>query len=190
MKYLIFIALVLPSLAKAHCPMPIDLESGSYCADILWDTGEKKLKGEFKPVKTLSPYLVPPGTIPQRWIYSRATIQIWQKGDASHTPVMIPDFRIFPWMHMASGHNHSAGYNFFEDTDTQSYRLQELAFQQMVGCWTLRWTTAGKDEEESSQMLTTVLDYTNLKPAENTEQEVLCDDLAGSPGHGGGHHEH
>ncbi len=193
MKYLLFLLVIIPGLAQAHCPYEVNIKDQSYCIDILWDQGEKKVKGQFESVETLSPVLIAMGEVPQKWIYSKAIITTWLKGDSKHTPVEIPHFRVFPYMHMNNGHHHSTGYEFLYDSLESVYVVQRIAFQQMPGCWSLRWTTDTKDQKNSSHLITNLSHFTNLEAHQIEEQISFCQNLTQTEldnGESESHHDH
>lgn len=191
MKTLIIIFALFPAMALAHCPIPLAVHGQSYCADVQWLNGDRKVQGEFESVEHLSPHLVQRGEIPQRWVYSKAEIQIWQKGDRAHRPQKIEGFRIFPYMHMQNGHHHSTSYDFQWDPNTETYLVSGVAFQEMAGCWSFRWTTSQEDRLVSSQFLMNVLDYSNASDAKNHEMAEHCANAGSGEDHGEDHdHSH
>ena len=174
MRTLLLFLFSLPMLAQAHCPYEVSYSNEAYCLDLEWDFGERKIKGEFKPTNTVTPYLIPHKEIPQRWIYSTAYLIVWKKGDKNHKPVEIPNFRVFPYMHMENGHHHSAGYDFLYDEAEEAYLFRRVAFQQMKGCWSLRWTTADKDLMASSKELLQITEFTNIDEQQKEKMVSFC----------------
>lgn len=179
MKLLISLLILLPSASFADCPYLVIAEGEDYCVDLRWDYGAKKVKGQFEETAEQTPYLNPMGTVPQKWIYSKALITTWKKSDVDQKFATVPGFRIFPYMYMQNGHSHSAGYEFFLDAADSVYVFERMAFQQMPGCWTLRWTTDPEDLEESSQFLLNMTDFANLNEAQVAKQIMFCDELGG-----------
>lgn len=169
--------LVLTSLIHAHCPLTIEHENGSYCADILWHKTEKKNKTVYTPTENNSPYWIVKNTVPQNWQYSVAEIRVWASGDASHSPVQIPEFRAFPYMFMSNGHHHSASHNFEWNSETQSYFLSNLGLVEMSGCWTLRWGYETHLTFGSTHHLQIISNYSNLDPETNEVLNAQCQDL-------------
>lgn len=161
MKYFTYLLIVLPGFASASCPNEVFSGDKNFCVGIEWDYGEIKVRGEFESTETLTPYLIPMGEVPQKWVYSKAYIIVWEKGDLKRTPVEIENFRIFPYMHMANGHHHSTGYNFFFDPTGRTYVFRRVAFLNMRGRWSLRWTTDSKDLKETSHLLTEISEFQN-----------------------------
>jgi hypothetical protein len=180
MKTLFFTFLILPILGHATCPKEIMSQDQSYCMEITWDYGEKKSRGDFKSSEELSPFLTPMKEIPQKWIYSKAYFKLWKKDDPSKTAVEVPNFRVFPFMHMENGHNHSASYEFDLDTQDKVYVFHKMSFRQMRGCWTLRWTTLPEDTMESSKLLMPVTEFTNLADSQIDQQVKICQRLIGT----------
>jgi hypothetical protein len=147
--FILTITFLFSHLAFAHCPLEIQVSPTEiFCADLKWSPP--------------SPVLIKSGTPPPLWIRSNATVQVWKKGDATHVPQVIPNFRIFPYMHMTSGHHHSASYTFVLDENTSTYEIKNLAFTEMPGYWSLRWTTDSTDSFETSQLLLIITSYTNI----------------------------
>ncbi len=181
-----------PALSHAHCPYEVSSHGNDYCIDVAWDFGEKKIHGQFETTEAETPYLVKQGTVPQKWVYSALIVTTWMKGDSNHVPVEIPDFRVFPYMHMINGHHHSAGYEFFFDSANEYYVFRRVVFQQMQGCWSLRWTVDDQDTKDSSQILFNITEYANLAEAEVEEQVQLCEDSGDTDDGGahGAHHNH
>ena len=173
MKFFIALMIAIPSIASAHCPLELDIDGTTYCGDAQWLNGERKIKGQWQETSELSPQLVAMGEIPQKWIYSKVSFVFWQKGDAHHKPVFIEDLRIFPYMHMENGHHHSTSYQ--EQWTDQTYLVSAVAFQQMRGCWSFRWTTEVDDALESSQALMNIVEFENLTPQENTTMASFCE---------------
>lgn len=187
MKIILLLIGMLPSLSFAHCPFEIESDGQAYCVDISWQKGEKKVQGLFKPTDKQSPQLIPMGEIPQKWIYSKADVFVWEKGDSNHTSQFIEDFRIFPYMNMEDGHHHSVSYDF--KYDSGKYTLQAMGFQKMPGCWSLRWTNEEHDQMGNSSFLMNVLDYENLTDDENHSMKSYC--TSGSGSNSGSHsHSH
>lgn len=189
MKIPLFLTLFFPLPVFAHCPYEVTSSNKSYCLELYWDTGEKKIKGQFEPSDVQTPYLVPVGEVPQKWIYSKVLISTWEKGDKNHKAVEIPGFRVFPYMHMKNGHHHSAGYEFNYAVNYEMYIVDRVVFQQMPGCWSLRWTTEKEDSMKGSQLLINMTNFRNLNEDQVVEQEKLCSEV-GQGHHGGGHGDH
>ena len=139
--------------AQPECPNPFEFNEIQYCAEVEWLKGEVKQRDEFFPSEVDSPFLNPMGEVPQRWIYSQAIIRTWLADDAEQTPVLLDGFRIFPFMHMNNGHNHSTYHEFTQDPEFSESRLTKMAFQSMHGYWTLRWTTGEGETLKGSQEL-------------------------------------
>ena len=183
MRYLFVFLFSLPSLSDADCPYQVSSNGEAYCLDIEWKQGEVKTRGEFEGTDIESPYLVPQEEIPQRWIYSKAEIITWKKSDSSQAPVEVPNFEIFPYMHMQNGHHHSTGYEFAYDSMNQRYVLSQVKFQSMPGCWSLRWTTSPENMhspenmQEISLHLMNVTNFTNLDPEQRDDQIEFCQNI-------------
>lgn len=181
--------LMFPLSAFAHCPIEIEMEAVSYCLDIQWIEGEKKSQGSFVEAESPSPHLVEAGQIPQKWIYSQAQIQTWKKGDTTHQPAVIENFRVFPYMHMTNGHHHSTSYEFSYDSQKGVYVLNRMALQEMAGCWSLRSTTQEGEDPSLSQFLQNIVDYPNLDETKNEKMATYCSEEPNPPADGG-HHQH
>lgn len=177
MKLLIFLTVMIHAWAQADCPLEVTVQGQDFCVDIHWESSEKKIRGQFEDAEALSPHLVPMGEIPQKWLYSRALIVLWNKSDSNQTPVQVPDFRVFPYMHMKNGHHHSAEYDFYFDSEQQAYVFRRVAFRAMPGCWSLRWTTDLDDFQETSALLQNITGFSNLSPEAVAEQEALCQSM-------------
>ncbi len=190
MKITKWLLIFLPTLSYAHCPIPFETDNQSFCAEIEWLSGERKVQGQFESVNYKSPQLNLRGEIPQKWVYSKMNIHVWEKGDHSHVPKFLKDFRVFPYMFMENGHHHSASYDFRWDSDEQVYILKGIGFQEMNGCWSLRWTTSEQDQLSSSHIFQTVDRFENLNERENDLIVKACQSLGESDsghGHGNGH---
>ncbi len=177
MKVLILSLSFLPFFAHAHCPHEIGVDNQIYCVAVEWLEGERKINGQFESTTFPSPHLITEAekTIPQKWIYSKADITLWKKGDSNHEPQSIKNFRVFHYMFMASGMHHDGGtYDFSQDPESGVYRIQSLAFQKMRGCWSLRWTTAAEDNVDTSAPLMLISRFSNLSHEENAMAESLC----------------
>jgi len=176
MKFILIALTMLPLIANAHCPIALDIKSEKYCTEIEWQKGDLKSKGQFVESDVLSPYLIPMGEIPQKWIYSKAQFAIWKDGDANHLPQEIPGLRIFPYMLMTDGHHHGASYEFNYDQNLQQYVLKAVGLQSMPGCWQLRWTTENTDDFTASAFLANIVTYSNLDESKNLEMAEVCAD--------------
>lgn len=191
MKNLLLVTIILgmPFFAKAHCPAEVVQNGKSYCASVEWLDGEKKIKGEFVGVDVETAYSIPMRERPQKWVYSRAAVSIWEKGDATHAPVFLEGFRVFHYMVMENGHHHDGGsYEFEKDTEGGVYLLSKMALHRMRGCWSLRWTFSHEDSMSESSELVKVDTYKNLSDAENEESMGFCMNSDG--GDHSGHHNH
>lgn len=203
MKYFVTsIILLFSTHSFAHCPYEIDTENENYCASIEWAKAEKKIKGTFKEVSEISPYLVSDKDLPPQWIFSKMKIKIWVSGDTSHEPVEIKNLKIFPYMTMTMGghHSHSTVHNFSYQQGSH-YNLSQVRFYEMEGCWSLRWSTdpnldidSMKSVSDSSTVLTNVTEYTNLSPDALFDVVNMCSICSTptdpqEPPHSG-HHKH
>lgn len=194
MKALILLLATLPQFSLANCPYPFENMGKKYCLDIQWESAELKNKGLFEPTNKMSPYQISMGAIPQKWVYSQAHFHIWAQGDKNHTPVHLPQLRVFPYMHMTNGHHHSTSYDFFYAQEEELYVLRRVALRQMSGCWSLRWTTHTEDSKSDSDFLLNITNYSNIKELGVENQEQLCqkfeEDSDSNDDHGNGHHHH
>lgn len=180
MKFITMTLFFFPLFSQAHCPFEINVDQQTYCLNIQWKMGDRKIQGQLTTSDQASPHLITMGTVPQKWIYSRAEFAIWKKGDSTHKPVHFKEFRIFPYMMMQNGHHHSAAYDFSYDAISNLYILSNTAFQKMKGCWSLRWTIEDSDNLKASQKLMDITDYQNLNDAEVLVQESFCMDASPS----------
>lgn len=184
-QIVIFLTMIgLNQISWAHCPLEIKTNGTTYCTDIEWQLAEKKINGEFLESTEQSPVLIASGTIPPLWLFSKARFSFWKQGDAKHVPQEIPGIRIFPYMQMTSGHHHSTAYEFLFDSTTTSYQVKNMAFTEMEGCWSLRWTTESQDDLSTSTTLLAVTAFTNI-PA---DQIATCKEGSGQTGHEHKHH--
>ena len=179
--------------ALAHCPMEISVGSESYCLDLQWLEADRKVQGNFEPAGQESPQLIRMGEIPQRWIYSKAHIQIWNKSDSTHEAQQIEGLEIYPYMAMENGHHHGTSFDFLWNEATQSYELSHMGLQAMRGCWSLKWRMAPEQEQSQGKVLMNLVDYKNLSAEENQNFAQFCGSAADSSGdngnhQGGGHH--
>jgi hypothetical protein len=174
MKFLIVLAAFLPSLVFAHCPMSLEVNGEQLCASVIWLNGDQKIKGQYHETAVLSPYLIPSGEIPQKWIYAKAEFLIWKKGDSTHTGQAPNGLRIFPYMIMQDGHHHSTSYELSFDSVSKKHIVAAAALQAMPGCWSFRWTTEANDDLSTSQHLINVSNYTNLSPVDNSKMNDFC----------------
>ncbi len=174
MKKLILATLLFPHWASAHCPIELTVSGTTYCTDAKWLNADKKIQGNLQETTEPTPYLIPMGEIPQKWLYTKVSFPLWVKGDSTHQPQSPANFRIFPYMTMTDGHHHPASYQFAWDSVTQSYVLSALALQNMSGCWSLYWTTESMDHLASSQKILDIIEYANLDDTENTAMASYC----------------
>ncbi len=181
----LILSLMFPTLALAECPVEIKSGNDVYCASVEWGFGEKKVRGDFIEVTDETPYMIPMQTVPQKWVYSKAFISLWRKGDVDESPVELEGFKVFPFMMMQNGHNHSTSYTFSYVEELKVYELSEFGFIAMKGCWSLRWTLGDEINLESSESLGQVVEYKNLSPEKNEVFAQFC-----SMPSGGGHGEH
>jgi hypothetical protein len=192
MKYFCALIIFLPNISFAHCPIALDVNGEQYCTSLNWLNGDKKIKGQLEETAVLSPYLIPSGEIPQKWIYAKAEFLIWKNGDSTHTAQTPEGLRIFPYMTMADGHHHSTSYEFNFDNANQRYVVAATALQSMPGCWSFRWTTDDMDDLATSQHLTNVSNYTNLSPTDNATMNDFCTAVSdgSNDSENNGHHHH
>lgn len=158
--------------AWAHCPVEFKYQSEDYCLDLQWQTGDLRQQGVYLPSTELSPVLNKRSVRPELWIYSKAHIAIWSKGDKNHAPIYLQDFKAYPFMVMAGGHSHGARSNLVYDEDLGVYVLSQMSFQEMSdGCWQIRFKASDQGEEI---ILQNIEFFTNLNPTENYDQSVMC----------------
>jgi hypothetical protein len=184
MKYVMMLSamLAVSEMAFGHCPLEVKIDSNTYCTDVEWLSSQQKINGAFTDSAELSPILILAGTIPPLWLHSTANFVFWKKGDAQHVPQEISGLRIFPYMHMSNGHHHSTAYEFSFNSTAGAYQLAKVAFTEMKGCWSLRWTTDTTDSLEASQLLLNVTAFTNVP----NDLAASCEGDEGS----GDEHEH
>ena len=181
---LILTLVVASEVSFAHCPLEININGTSYCTDIKWTLAQLKVSGQLTDSTESSPILIESGTIPPKWLYSKAQFTIWKNGDSQHVPQEIAGLRIFPYMHMSNGHHHSTSYEFAFNAETGVYQIEKVALTEMDGCWSLRWTVDATDTLETSQLLLNITSFTNT--AEN--MSALC--KASSDNSNDGHEHH
>lgn len=184
-KILLTITLLISSYSFAHCPSKISYEGDTYCADLKWQNTERKVRGLFVETDKLSPVLIPMREVTPEWEYSTALISVWKKADRDHVPVFLNGLRFFPYMNMVSGHHHSGAYELM--LTNEDYVLSQMAFHQMPGCWSVRWTFNVEDGMSDSAVLSKVMSYENVD--DNTEIIELCMAEGGDGGQGG-HESH
>lgn len=186
MKYFLAICIyVLSFSAQAHCPYAANINSVDYCFDYDWLAADKKTNGAYSESSEMSPYLNKKGSSPTKWLYSKATIRMWKKGDAKHAPVFLQDFIVFPYMIMAGGHHHGAASQFEYDNSAGVYILSGMSLQQMEGCWSLRWGVA--TDAAKAELISNIEAYTNLTVDENKNLATFC---VQDPAAETGPHEH
>ncbi|MEO0335649.1 MAG: hypothetical protein AAF202_04615 [Pseudomonadota bacterium] len=191
MKSIILVLLMLPLFSWAHCPHEVQSSGQSYCLDFIWDVGETKVRGEFQLSTEQTPYLIPNGDVPQKWVFSKAIVTTWKKGDVNHDPVVVPGLDIFGYMHMQDGHHHTAGRKeFYFDDENQYYVFRRVAFHQMPGCWSLRWAVNSDEKIETSRRLFNLTDFANLTAEGIEEQKGFCKGTGNGGESGGEHHHH
>ncbi|MCB0421612.1 MAG: hypothetical protein KDD61_11485 [Bdellovibrionales bacterium] len=178
MKYLAILLMMMTLKATADCPYTINWKAQSYCVSLEWLNGEAKSRGKFSDVNELSPYLISMGMSPNQWVYSQVAAKVWVAGEKEQTPVVIPGFRIFPYMMMSNGHHHSTRYDYVGPDQDGTYLLRRMAFHKMRGCWSLRWTTADEDLLDSSAELAQITEFVNLSEAEQKSIKELCQTLS------------
>lgn len=188
MKQWLITLLTIGSAAStyAHCPLELNIKEETYCTDIEWQMAQKKTNGMYVETEELSPSLIKKGTTPPLWFYSQAQMMLWKKGDPQHTPQTVPGFRVFPYMHMSNGHHHSTAYDFSLDSETLWYSISKIAFVEMPGCWSLRWTTDSVDSLETSMIL---MDITSFANSEGNAS-VNCKNNESPTDQGLEHHSH
>ena len=93
-------------------------------------------------------------TVAPKWLFSKAYAEIWRLDDPEKTPLELPGFRIFPYMHMGNGHHHGdPGAEFYFDENYEIYVLRRAKFHEMpMGHWSLRWTLDSSDSLETSEL--------------------------------------
>jgi hypothetical protein len=187
---LVLFSFFVSSAAFAHCPIPVKTDKGDYCIDVEWQKGDRMVKGALEATDQMSPFLNKMGEVPQKWIYSRALVRMWQNGDKNHVPVAIEGFRIFPYMLMTDGMHHIGTYKFEYSSTEAAYVISGFSLQEMMGCWSLRWTIESDDAVESSALAAPVVGYSNLDDAANLTATQYCDASAPVTPMPGGHHHH
>lgn len=193
MKNLLLVTIILgmPFFARAHCPTEIVQGQDTYCASVEWLLGDKKIKGSYVEVDVESPYRVPMREVSQKWVYSKAFVSVWAKGDHSQTPVFLNGFRVFQYMSMESGHHHGGEYDFEKLEAEGGYLLSKMSLHQMRGCWALRWTFSEEDSMGTSFEVFKIENYKNLSEMDNKMALGMCQDSGMSAGgHTSGHHGH
>lgn len=177
MKSFFLLLLLVPSFSYAHCPISFEVEGVSYCTDIEWLNGDYKVQGSLVPSSQMSPHLIAAGEVPQKWIYSRARFPLWLEGDRTHAPQMIAGLRVFPYMVMENGHHHSTSHEFEWNDGKQVYELTGVAFQEMPGCWSLRWTVAAAGSHENSHQLISISNFQNSPASPSHTLSQTCEVL-------------
>ncbi|MAF90081.1 MAG: hypothetical protein CL674_02325 [Bdellovibrionaceae bacterium] len=188
MKSLILGLFLLPQIALAHCPNSIFFQGKEYCTMVQWSAASIPDHWNVAGGSMPSPYLIPMRTNPKKHIFSNVSFQIWEKGDASHSPVQIENLHIFPYMIMDNSMNHSTKFSNHFDKETGTYVLENIAFHQMKGCWSFRYTFTDDLRLESSEFLTGISEFVNLSKEEQSALASKCENQSTSPSHG--HHNH
>lgn len=145
MKLFTFIFLI--STMTHACPLPLTYRGENLCVELQWQKADSFKNGEYKASSTDSPYLNPTGSKPAQWLYSRATLTVWKADDAQKTPLDVSGLRFLPFMVMKNGHHHSWNHALEFDTQKSIYTLWQTPFQQMEGCWQIRWIDSAKPHE-------------------------------------------
>lgn len=154
----------------AYCPFEFQYGDKTYCVDLEWTQGQKRIKGQYQESQEQSPYLNFLSVRPELWTYSRAYIYLWEKG-VGQTPVYVDKVKFFPFMVMKEGHSHGAKSHLEYDVQNNRYILSQMAFQEMKeGCWQLRL----KVENQEDFVLLDITDFANLTPEQNYDQSVMC----------------
>mgnify|MGYP001095359985 CR=1 FL=1 len=174
MKLLIAALSFIPALAFADCPNPFQLDNKDYCMNLQWEQTQKRIKADYEPASEMSPHLITMGEPQQKWRYSKATITFWEKADLKEKPIEIPNFKVFPYMNMKSGHHHGASHYFYFDKVLKTYTLEKMALQKMMGCWSLRGTTGKPNAMDDSVWVMDVTDFENLSEDEVLKQQSAC----------------
>ena len=177
MKWFLLTTLLLPFIAQADCSNQIEVDGNLYCVELSWLSAQSKSRGEFLDLDEPSPQLVAMREVPQWWRYSVAAIKLRSVEDKDEERVHLEGFRVFPYMHMQGGHHHGAAHSFEFDEDSELYLFSGVAFREMPGCWSLRWTAFEADDEEQSEQLFVVDSYANLSAAENERVVELCESV-------------
>lgn len=110
---------MLTQTAFAHCPIDLG-KKGNLCAQITWVSHPKL---NIKPTDKF---------------YSEADILIFVKGDKSHTPVVIKDIEIYPFMKMEGMTSHGTRYDLSVKSDGH-YKLSKMRFIHSSTDWYIRF---------------------------------------------------
>lgn len=164
--------LLLQSFSYADCPQStLIIDNQEYCAEVSWQNTDKKLNGEFYSTQVPSPYLNPRSAVPQNWHYSKLEVQIWESSDRNKQPVYFENLTIKPYMYMKNGHHHSTSYQYnFSDG---LYKLSNIAFHEMMGCWTLNWEYSNLQQG----VLLKIYNFNNLSESDKQTYKNFCDSI-------------
>jgi hypothetical protein len=199
MKYkvqVLLLFLFVSSKAFAHCPFDLEIEGEFFCADVEWLQAELKVgEGEFRKAfdknsgsPVMSPQIIHMGVIGPKWLYSKAKVTIWKKGDQDHAPVLLDGLNVFPYMVMENGHHHDSAYEFKTSEEGDWYEVSKMPFHMMRGCWALRWSYGDGVSLSNSKLLLKVSNYQNSNEVENDFLDGFCEKLNGDSGHKPPHH--
>lgn len=176
MKIIIALLVLVPSLSYAVCPIAINVNGQEYCTEVQWQKGERQIRGKSQISEQYSPHMIVRslGQTPLLWVYSGARFQFWKKEDTRQQPQFIENLIIFPFMRMKNGHHHSTASDFYWDEPSAAYEVKGIAFYEMDGCWSLRWTLGDPNDIEHSGLLLNVFTFKNLSDEQNQLVAKFC----------------
>lgn len=158
------------------CPLTINYRDESYCVEMQWQKADSFKNGQYSTTTLDSPQLNLSNSKAPHWLYSRLTFKVWKSISTSHQAQEVPGLQFIPFMVMANGHHHSWNNAFELDTQTNTYTLWQLPFQQMDGCWQIHWIDSKKSKE--SNFLLSIDSFKNLSAADNAIIKQNCNLLS------------
>jgi hypothetical protein len=177
MKMVLFLLVSIQSfVASADCDAKITQGEKEYCLEYEWLPAQRRVQGVFQDDAdgAMSPVLNRQGTPPPRWLYSQARVLITNLDGTIATD--LEAFRVFPYMIMANGHHHSTNHFWEYSAVGGPYILSAMALQEMVGCWSMRYSFAGG----LGSHLFDLIDYSNLDKEEDQLKVIeMCSTYSG-----------
>lgn len=181
------LSFILASMAWSMCPYEFKIKNESYCLNVDWVNGDRKVQGKWSEVSDQSPHLNSSTIRPEQWIYSKAYVDVWLASDQDQKPIYVEGLEVYPFMMMLGGHSHGAKSNWQYDLKSQRYILSQLNFQEMKnGCWQLRM----KMNNEAETAIMNIDRFVNISVEANYDQSVMCSLCEAEAGTGVSGHSH